>query len=173
MESELFFRVSVEPDSDIIVTGVGLIISPGSDVMATLECGDNVTTKRVQNTGEGDIVPVYFDQPICLDQAPESERGPPVFDEYHMMDYNMMRYQMMREQYWKIEATIKGTGVARVPDVFDPLPRSYSNGDEEVEVDGRNKQGQKVGKVTFDFKCSSSRIISELYFYVNSDGRPT
>ena len=150
------FTVVAETDSDITVTGVGLVISPGSDVIVTLECGDTVTTKRVQNTGDGDVVPVYFDKPWHIDS--------------HL--YDGATGQLMMRDHWKIEATIKGVGVARVPDTNDERLMTYPERVDEVEVDGRNQQGQKVGKVSFEFKWTSSRVFSELYFYVNSDERP-
>ena len=157
-------------DTDITVTGVGLVLSPGSDVTVTLELGGNQTTKHVRNTGEDDVVPVYFDTPLRLACETYAYR--------------------MREAHVKVKASIKGKGVARVHEdeedaddgnsIHQPPEVSYHRyfgrsvkNYEEVKVDGKNKQGSRVGEVKFEFLDKSSNVFSKLYFYVNTEARPS
>ena len=149
-------------DTDITVTGVGLVLSPGSDVTVTLELGENQTTKHIRNTGEDDVVPVYFETPLRL--ACDTRPGVRAAKAY-----------WMTKDRWKIKASIQGKGVARVQededevDDYGGIMRNY----DEVKVDGRNRQGNRVGEVKFEFHHNSSNIFSKLYFYVNSEARPS
>ena len=82
----------------------------------------------------------------------------------------------MREDFCKIDAEIKGKGVARVTEKpFDPPPlpevRAIDYFD-EVTINGRNQHGNTVGEVTFEFSPNNHKIFSELYFYVNSKELP-
>ena len=155
IKGTLFFKV----DTNITVTGVGLVISPGADVTVTLQAkgptylwGNSLskTTKRVKNTGNNDVVPVYLENPIYK------------------------RY-CMRDVSWQIDVEIKGKGVARVAEKpYDPppLPEVIIDNFDEVTIDGRNQLGNTVGEVTFQFSPNNHKIFSELYFYVNSKQLP-
>ena len=155
IKGTLFFEV----DTNITVTGVGLVISPGADVTVTLQAkgptylwGNSLskTTKRVKNTGNNDVVPVYLENPIYK------------------------RY-CMRDVSWQIDVEIKGKGVARVAEKpYDPppLPEVIIDNFDEVTIDGRNQLGNTVGEVTFQFSPNNHEIFSELYFYVNSKQLP-
>ena len=63
--------------------------------------------------------------------------------------------------------------ITRYVPIFDGLTGENGKNYNEVKVDGRNQHGSRVGEIKFEFLHKSSNIFSKLYFYVNSEARPS